>query len=247
MLEMVRLKQRHPVSPARVRHWFASPQAVSLLQAENRWLQTWLEQSFGSYLLLYNAVSDAGHASRIRHQVRLGSSEQLQDIHCSECQWPVTPEGADVVLLQHSLEFASSPYNLLREAARAVRPGGHLLIIGRNPWWPGLLGRGLWRRSHRLSAGRVAEWLAVLGFAVDDPFFAHYQWAYIQSKSPTLETFLAKRQWPLGACYMMSARKMVHAAPLQRQRNTRVKGILPLPVARQEGNPEIAKEQRTHE
>lgn len=247
MLEMARLKARGPVSPLEVRHWLALPQSALLLQAEQQWLERRLERCFGSYLLLYNAVTGAQWHSDIRCRIRLGSDEQEQDIYCSESQWPVQPDGADAVVLQHSLEFSRSPHDLLREAARAVRPGGYLLLTGRNPWWQGFVGDSLWRRSHKLSAARVSEWLAVLGFALEAPVFAHYLPAGWQRAGGRLEAFLAKRQWPLGACYMIAARKQVHAAPAQRQRTRRLKGLLPLPVAQQTAKPEIVEEQRRHD
>lgn len=247
MLKLARIKPRRAVSPAELRHWLASPRASALLQAEQQWLQERLGRCFGSYLVVYNAVTDASWQCAVRHEVHVGSDELTQDVICSECLWPVQPDGADVVLLQHSLEFAGSPYDLLREAARAVRPGGHLLLVVRNPWWQGFVGDKLWRRGHRLSAGRVSEWLAVLGFAVEAPRFAHYLPACGQRTLPGLESYLGKKQWPLGACYMIAARKQVHAAPAQRQRNRRLKGLLPMPVAQQTIKPDIAKEQCKHE
>lgn len=247
MLNLARIKPRRAVSSAELRDWLASPRAAALLQAEQQWLQERLQRCFGSYLLVYNAATDTCWQSDIRHQVHVGTDEQVQDAICSECLWPVQPDGADVVLLQHSLEFAGSPYDLLREAAQAVRPGGYLLLIGRNPWWLGFAGNRLWRRGHRLSAGRVSEWLAVLGFAVETPRFAHYLPACGQRALPRLESFLGKKQWPLGACYMIAARKQVHAAPAQRQRNRRLKGLLPMPVAQQTIKPDIAEEQCKHD
>lgn len=247
MLKLRRLKPRRAVSTAEVRQWLASPRGTVLLRAEQLWLQERLKRCFGSYLVVYNAATDTTWRSDIRHQVHIGSDEQRQDVICSECLWPVQPDGADVVLLQHSLEFAGSPYDLLREATRAVRPGGYLLLIGRNPWWQGFVGNKLWRRGHRLSAARVSEWLAVLGFAVEAPEFAHYLPACGQRTLPGLEGFLGKKQWPLGACYMIAARKQVHAAPAQRQRSRRLKGLLPMPVAQQTIKPDIAEEQCKHE
>ncbi len=247
MLELARIKQGLPLSAAEVRYWLSTPQGAALLQAEQQWLQQRLGRCFGSYLVLYNAVSDMHWQTDLRHQVHLGSHELQQDVVCSECLWPVQPDGADVVVLQHSLEFAGSPYDLLREAARAVRPGGHLLVLGRNPWWQGFAGDKLWRRGHKLSAARVSEWLAVLGFAQDAPAFAHYLPAGWQRAGHWLESFLAKKQWPFGACYMIAARKQVHAAPAQRQRNRRLEKLLPMPVAQRAAKPKIAEEQCKHE
>lgn len=247
MLQMARFKAKQSVSAGEVRNWFAEPQAAALLKAEQEWLQQRLERCFGSYLVVYNAVSAVSWQSNIKHQIWLGSEVLVQDIYCSECLWPIQPDGADVVLLQHSLEFSRTPYDLLREAAIAVRPGGYLLLTGRNPWWPGVFGDPLWRRSHRLTAARVAEWLAVLGFSCEIPVLAHYLPGGWPLRGGRIEAFLEKRQWPLAACYMIAARKRVHATPLQREQSRRLQELLTLPVARQAVKPKTVEEQRKHE
>lgn len=233
--------------PRRVRNWCAGPQAASLMAAESAWLQARLARYFGSYLLRYNALDETPLTTDVRHQIRLGCDSLPQDLYADESGWPVQPEAADVVILQHSLEFAGSPYDLLREAARAVRPGGHLLVLVRNPWGLCASRSAPWPQAHRLSAARVQEWLAVLGFAQEAPVFAHYLPACWQGSASWLEAFLLKKQWPLGACYMIAARKQVHAAPLQRSRNHRMKGLLPIPVAPQRKSPKPVKEQRLHD
>lgn len=247
MFERVRLKQKQPAAAVEVCDWFALPKNAGLLQVEQQWLQQRLKGCFGSYLLEYNAIADFCWQTPIRHHVRLGDNRLKQDVYCSGRWWPVQPDGADVVVLQHSLEFAHSPYDLLREAAKAVRPGGYLLLVGRNPWWPGHVGQRLWRHSYGLTAGRVAEWLAVLGFAQEPPLFVHYLSTGRRARGCWLDAYLLKKQWPLGACYMIAARKQVHATPLQRQNNRRLQELLPLPVRRQAVKPDIAKEQRKHD
>lgn len=247
MLKMARFKQRQAVAPAELRHWFASQRGTALQAVEQRWLEQRLQRCFGSYLVQYNTPTDIPRPTDIRYQVRLGTVDSTDDVRCAEHLWPICPGGADVVILQHSLDFARSPYDLLREAALAVRPGGYLLLTGRNPWWQGFAGQQPWRRSHGLRAARVAEWLAVLGFACEPARFEHYLPASWQGQASWLENFLVKRQWPLGACYMIAARKQVHAAPAERQRSRRLQELLPIPVARQNSRPDLVEEQRKHD
>ena len=85
------------------------------------------------------------------------------------------PKGvADVILLPHSLEYATSPHRLLREADRVLSSRGHLLILGFNPfsWW-GLRHRlgatpALPLDGRFLSRHRVCDWLHLLDFDVLD-------------------------------------------------------------------------------
>jgi SAM-dependent methyltransferase len=88
---------------------------------------------------------------------------------------PVADDALDLVLLPHTLEFAADSHQVLREAERVLIPEGRLIIIGFNPWslW-GLL-QQLRRRSEEvpwcgrfLSARRLMDWLALLGFQVED-------------------------------------------------------------------------------
>lgn len=244
---MPRLKSQRPPPAAEVRRWFASPSAAVLLQAGNALLSERLESCFGSYLLEYQPLADAPDMPSIRRYVALGETADEHEIQSQECHWPIQPDSVDVVLLRHSLEFARSPYDLLREAASAVRPGGHLLVIGLNPYsLAGQMGRYMrapWRRGRRLSAARVAEWLAVLGLACEPPRFARVplRWwkpgDFVAQSGPPL-----RNAWHPGhACYLLAARKQVHVLPRQRDRLSVLPELMPAPIARQGMNADSHK------
>ncbi|MGK2915521.1 MAG: class I SAM-dependent methyltransferase [Porticoccaceae bacterium] len=85
---------------------------------------------------------------------------------------PLPAESIDIVLLHHALDFSPNPHQVLKEAARVVIPGGHIVLFGFNPLsWTGiakwaaifLSDHMIWRH-HSLRAVRVTDWLQLLGF-----------------------------------------------------------------------------------
>ncbi|NQD94199.1 methyltransferase domain-containing protein, partial [Pseudomonas sp. CrR25] len=155
--------------------------------------------------------------------------------------WPLTEHAADVVLLQHGLDFSLSPHGLLREAARSVRPGGHLLVIGINPasaWgMRHLFSRGALRQARCIAPSRVGDWLHLLGFALEKRRFGCYRpplassaW---QARLAPLETWGAAWQTPGGGFYLLVARKLVVGLrPLRQTQRAPVGKLVPMPVAK---------------
>lgn len=225
------------------RKWMGSPRGQLLLSEEQQLLEPVLNKMFGSYLIHYAALPTPIEASKIRYSIRLGAPLSGVDIACEEYAWPIEDNSVDVVLLQHGLDFSLCPYALLREAARCVRPGGQLLITGINP-------RSLWglrrlitrdglQQSQSFAPGRVADWLSVLGFALENrrfgcyrPPFASTKW---QARLKFLEHWGQSGLWPFpAALYVLTARKLAMGLrPLQDVRHERRSGqLISLPVAK---------------
>lgn len=220
-----------------VRAWLMRGAGRRLMHAERQILQKQLNKSFGSYALFYNGLDDQPYATLTRHQVRIGSAELAPEISCAENFWPIQPDSLDVVVLQHSLEFAASPHEVLREAVQAVRPGGHLVILGTNPYGCLAVGRwvgcGPWRHARCVSQRRVSEWLSLLGFHVEERRYFSYRPLFLLKEKTELDSkrsYVDKKQWPVGNCYMLVARKMMQGSFLQTHRKLAFKTLMPLPV-----------------
>lgn len=232
------LLSKPKVNMLQLRQWFATANGQRLLGCERHMVQQQFARCFGSYALFYNALDDDPYVSHIRHQIKIGHAELSPDAHCTERHWPIQPGSIDIVVLQHSLEFARSAHDVLREAAQAVRPGGHILITGVSPYSTFALGRWLskspWRQSHCLSARRVSEWLAVLGFHIEECQFSGYRplrFLHDADSTSFIERFMHKKQWPVGNCYMLVARKMMQGSSLQPKRKATFEKLMPLPAA----------------
>lgn len=222
--------------------WFDGPTGRQLLELEQRAIGHELSRCFGSYLVHYGPFANTPiEPQKIKRSVRLGPPLAGVEIVCEEQSWPIGEHAADVVVVQHGLDFSLSPHALLREAARSVRPGGHLLIVGVNPWsaWGAtrLVSRKAFRHARCIRPTRVSDWLNLLGFALEKRRFGCYcpplsssQW---QARLSGLELAGQRLQLPAGGFYLLVARKlMVGLRPLRQSRRERMGQLLPMPVAK---------------
>ena len=222
--------------------WFEGPLGQQLLVQEKQVLTEELARCFGSYLVHNGPFSgEPVQPQNIKRSVRLGVPLPGVEIHCEEQAWPLGEHAADVVVLQHALDFSLSPHGLLREAARGVRPGGHLLIVGINPWsaWGlrHLVSREAFRQARCIRPSRVGDWLNLLGFTLEKRRFGCYcpplsssDW---QVRLSRLESVGQQLQTPTGGFYLLVARKlMIGLRPLRQERRERMGKLLPMPVAK---------------
>lgn len=204
--------------------WFECGVGRHVLSAEQAVLDARLPGLFGFHLMqlgISRRVRLFG-ASAVRHKFQLSQLPGAANIGAlSEPeQLPIESETIDVALLHHVLEYSASPHKLLRESARVVVPHGSLIVIGFNPWslfgaWsvPGRrFGHAVWR-SRMLGARRVADWLALLDFAIEDiqyrvhgPPIDH---APTLARLTAVDRVAAAWSLPGGAVYVIHARKQV--------------------------------------
>jgi SAM-dependent methyltransferase len=224
------------------REWLSGPLGQLLLQEERRVLEEELGRYFGGYLVHYGPSAETPPAAQqVQRNVRLGAPLPGVEIVCEEQAWPLSEHAADVVVMQHGLDFCLSPHGLLREAASSVRPGGHLLIIGINPWsaW-GLrhvFAQDALRKARCISPSRVADWLNLLGFALEKRRFGCYRpplaSAAWQTRLSGLERLGDGWQSPGGGFYLLVARKMVVGLrPVRQVRREPMGKLIPLPMAK---------------
>ena len=224
------------------REWFAGPLGQLLLKEEHTLLEEELGRFFGGYLVHYGPHADAPPLARqVQRNVRLGAPWPGVEIVCEEQAWPLSEHAADLVVLQHGLDFSLSPHGLLREAASAVRPGGHLVIVGINPWSPWgmrhLFAHDALRKARCISASRVGDWLNLLGFALEKKRFGCYcpplaspTW---QARMAGWERLASRGQGVGGGFYVLVARKLVVGLrPLRLARREPMGKLLPLPLAK---------------
>lgn len=163
---------------AALRDWFDDVLGAMLLEQEQAALDEVLQDLFGYYLLQLGWVSprDILTESRIRMRMVMDVDRpqglDYPFVRARPEMVPLQGDSLDVVVLQHTLEFADDPHEVLREVDRMLIPEGHVVIVAFNPWsyW------GAWRMLRRrrkqrfpwcgrfLSVTRMKDWMGLLGF-----------------------------------------------------------------------------------
>jgi SAM-dependent methyltransferase len=160
--------------------WLSTSLGRQLLLGEAQLLRGLLDDVFGLELLqlgTWGASRALLSGSRTRRQTLIAPPQDT----CSGCEidvvaelsaLPVQSATVDAVLLPHTLEFASDPHAIVREADRVLHGEGQLIVLGFRPaslWGlraaaasdgfpPGL--------RQLQGVGRVRDWLKLLGYEV---------------------------------------------------------------------------------
>jgi SAM-dependent methyltransferase len=228
-----------------LRVWQEGELGRALLSAEARLLADTFDDVFGLELVqlgTWGVGRELLAHARIRRQSVIGEPDAPAgaDVISSLAHLPIVSGALDAVLLPHTLEFASDPYAVLREADRVLAAGGGLMVLGFRPasFWgvraaasrtgfpPGL------RRT--LTASRVRDWLRLLSYEV----VSVRSYLYRLPRAPRASTEAAISSilrrgwfypWPAGA-YVLKARKRVYTLtpvrPRVRERRVIVGGLV---------------------
>ncbi|SDK26212.1 class I SAM-dependent methyltransferase [Microbulbifer yueqingensis] len=204
-----------------VANWFESGLGQEILSQQLALAQPLVESLFG-YHLMQAGVTDAidfAACSRINHCFRLSPSSRQAGAAVVEFeQLPLPSESIDVVLLHHLLDFSEHPHQVLREAARVLIPGGHLVLVGFNPF--SLLGasrllfsRAAVQHGNHLRAARLEDWMNLLDLqanTLERGFFRlPLQHRELLARTSWMERLGARWRLPWGGFYIIVARKEV--------------------------------------
>lgn len=238
-----------PIDPAQLRGWYATPLGRALEEAEVGAVREALGVLFGFHMVLVAPPWEGSplDASRISHRMVMAPGRSSIGSFIGDPQHiPVCADTLDLMILPHTLEVVANPHEVLREVDRCLVPEGQVLILGFNPFglwglWRLLYG---WRRrppwnGRFISAARVRDWLALLGFdtvSCRPLFFRPPSQALAHVRLQVLDR-LAARGWPMPAAgYQLLARKrvvgMTPVRPRWRPRRSLLAGGLAEPSPR---------------
>jgi len=207
-----------PEPPEKALGW-QTPLGQYLLAREQAWFDRTVPDLFGFYALQIGLPQQPLLAqSRIPQRWTL-DFDPPANVRADPHALPLPDDVIDLVAIPHALEFTDDPHQLLREAYRVLRPEGRLLIVGINPY--SLFGmRQRFSKNRQppwngrfLSAYRVKDWLALLGFDIIGggfdvyaPPFTHSHWL---ARCKIIEQ-AGDRWWPIaGGIYFLHAVKKV--------------------------------------
>lgn len=243
---------------AALAEWFGSESGRGLVAREAEPLTEGARRFHGDAMLWLGPV-DFSHVELGRCMIRqriFGASDHDTARRCEVSTYvgaleslPFAPASLDAVVLHHALECAADSRVAMAEVARALRPGGRVLICGFNPFSPWGV-RPLWARLRPdafagvrfVSPLRLLDWLAVLGLEIDEPVrYLAYRTVFpeVDSWIRAVADRLQRWQFPFGSVYMVLAHKQAMAgidagAPVRRfgKRAGLVPTPLPRPTAR---------------
>ena len=168
------------------------------------------------------------------------ASESDADIGARLSQLPIANGAVDAVVLPHTLEFETDPYAVVREADRVLAGEGQLIVLGFRPLslW-GFRSRAISRGyppglKRMLGAGRIADWLELLGYDVARPrnYLFTPPWGGSAPRPGAPSDLLRRgwiKPWPAGA-YLIKARKRVYTLtpirPKSRERTQAIGGLV---------------------
>lgn len=227
--------------------WFESDLGQLSLGKEKEILDDVLPQLFG-YHLVYTGLQNAAslvESSPIKNKVFLDGHVAGSKISANASQLPISNNSTDLVLLHHSLDFEKDPFQVIREATRAIIPNGHIIVVGFNPWslW------GLWRAayfrsskspwtSRFISPYRLSDWLGLLDFDVIGcesgfympPYFSLGNQESLNWIDRTGSAWLTQR----GGLYVLVAKKKMSCiTPVHLESKVRKRKLIPVPAAGQ--------------
>lgn len=212
--------------------WCKTDLGKAINAAENAALSKFLPALQGDIAVQYSysGATSLLDACKIEQKIFLLASEDsktetvsaepvdgLQRLYIdSGSRLPFLSSSIDLCLLPHMLDYSENPHQLLRESKDILVSGGHLVILGFNPYslWGA---RKLFSKEispwdgHYTSVYKVRDWLSLLDFNVSGGMMLCYSPPIRNQQLRDKFSFMEKagdRWWPLlGGVYLLIATK----------------------------------------
>jgi len=196
-------------------HWSQILTGKELKHIQNEIISHRLKLSFGHHLIKLGHLSSAldTNSCLIKHQVNVAPNHVSTTTECSHSinllsefdQLALATNSVDLVLMNHELEFACDPHQVLREIHRVLMPNGNLVLSVFNPFslfifsklWPFKTKSPLWQ-ARLFSIGRIKDWLELLGFEITEQEYCCYS-TLLSNKGISNKAYSNKGSWNKSA------------------------------------------------
>lgn len=219
--------------------WYDTDLGQQMLAQERRMIERALLSVQGERLIqvTLDGRSWFCESAKTHHSVLVAPKIELgmepRTLIATPEELPVQTAVMDVMVLHHVHEFSSDPHQVLREAARVLRPGGHMILLGFNPWSLfGVHSQCLRSRSapwngQFLSPHRLGDWFKLLQLSSLNVSASDYQYPLENTqwrrRLKGLSGLGKLLPFKSGNLFLMMARKDVAGmTPLQPQWNRRL-------------------------
>jgi SAM-dependent methyltransferase len=212
-------------------HWLTQFPGNIVSETEQVYLQAKLSQRYGKHALLIGLPNQRTllQALAIAHQVIVSplADQSLEhayiESHFNEL--PINTGSVDLVIVPHTLEYSENPRKLLAEACRVVKPEGHIIIFGFNPfslwgikkWWANSK-EAPWSGNF-LSANTLKHWLKLADFELlkqDNLLFRPLFNQDFCNKFKILDRLGQALHLPIGGLYALTAKaKVIPLTPIR--------------------------------
>ncbi|MCF6298382.1 MAG: class I SAM-dependent methyltransferase [Thiomicrorhabdus sp.] len=219
-------------------HWALTQNGRAVFEQEKILLDDAVKNLFGYYCVQIGAptLESVMSESRIQYKVLVASElKEAGGEYSAHCHFvkadldylPIAKDSTDVVILPHTLEVAADPYYLLRQVDSMLRPEGHIVITGFNPFGCLVMRFRLFKKTplfreaqlERLS--QIKMWLEVLGYDIQLQRYSTVT-CFAQREQKTrriallewVEKQLSKIGLQFGNVYCLVAKKRVDSPTL---------------------------------
>ena len=203
-------------------NWLASEAGKSLLAAERANIQKFMRQVAGPVVVQlgefggHELVREYGFpVSVIVSGSKSDGVSELSRVAAAAESLPFQDAQISSIICPHVLEYSADPHQVLREVKRVLRPEGHVLLTGFNPWSLLGIGSSFRRRApwhgRSISFFRLSDWLRLLELEITGSAMFFYSLGFKSASAGRLSQVLnaaGDRWWPmLGGVYIVVARK----------------------------------------
>jgi SAM-dependent methyltransferase len=188
----------------------------------------------GVWLSPWDAPILSSNAQTSTFSLRLAGSDAIDGkVQACASLWPFADNALAFVALQHALDYAMEPEELLAEAVRCMRGHGKLIVTGFRGFSAARLARG-WKRSNPnwATASSWARACKALGLADIVIESIAVGWPWLSAGDSKTASLLGRALPNLASVFVLSARKRgVRARPVLRASRSQARGTPVFEVA----------------